>query len=250
MKKFFLLFLILTVISSWACPSYELAAKTPEEMKVEFDTLIAKINDDFALLLKTYGSHSLPEFKSLVANWMTLYTRYECWVDITENKTAKTPSDKTRDWLDKIKNISVTLGKAISLFTSRDYSSSRDIILSSQVEFKTLITGTFFNQDNEMFLNFSDFIQNKNYVEFRNYYKNNIKNIEYMINYLKNNSSKYGLTEYYNQTANFYKKLADSVDNREKFEYTIEEIKRAHDTHSILRHANLDNIKKMWAEVK
>ena len=62
-----------------ACPSYTLIDKTPEELEQEFNEIINTLDSDFVKLKDTFGQQSYVEFKKLISDWMTLYTKYECW---------------------------------------------------------------------------------------------------------------------------------------------------------------------------
>ncbi|MCK9475402.1 MAG: hypothetical protein M0R46_05760 [Candidatus Muirbacterium halophilum] len=250
MKKLITMFIFLLclTLSSIACPSYTLVDKTPEELESEFNELISILDNDFLLLKENFGAHSYIEFKNLISNWMTLYTKYECWLDVTEKKLAKTPMPKNRKWFEELKDISINLGQAIIKFNEKDYIHARKIFLKSYNEFILTFKSNKYKQEKEMIEFYVEFIKSSKWNELITYHRDNEKKLLEVQNYIKEKAKTKILKDYYTKFNSFYKKLEQSIDNEEKLNYTKDELLQLINNFTFYRYENIEAIKKMWSE--
>jgi hypothetical protein len=250
MKKLLVIFIFVFCLNTiiQACPSYTLIDKTPEELESEFNELISILDNDFIFLKENFGAHSYVEFKKLISDWMTLYTKYECWLDVTEKKLAKTPMKKNRRWFEELKDISIKLGQAIAKFNEKDYIHSRKIFLSSYNEFILTFKSEKYRQEKEMIEFFTEFIKNRKWNELITYYRDNTDKFNTIQDYIKENTGSGKLKDYYTKFDVFYKKLSQSIDNTEKLNYTKDELLKLLNNYTFYRFEHIEEIKKMWSE--
>ncbi|PLX19905.1 MAG: hypothetical protein C0601_00675 [Candidatus Muiribacterium halophilum] len=250
MKRLITLFLLLLTMAVFACPNYQLAELSAAELKVEFDTVKTSIENDFDKLDSDFGSHSYKDFKRLISDWMTLYTKYECWFEVSENGTAKVKIDKERSYMDRLKKVSTVLGKGIDHFIAKDYSRALREVRDARVIFNTEIKGNTFTWEREFLSNLAKLIKTKNSQGLRSFNRENKKKINTLLDVLDKNAKKYGVVEYKNKAESFYRKLSNTIDNQENIDYIVDELNRLVGEYNIYRMQNSDKLMKFWVEVK
>jgi|GEM_PF-5984771 len=250
MRRLVYLFLLLFTVAAFSCPSYQLAELSAAEMKAEFDAVKTAIENDFVNLTENFGSHSYQTFKKLVMDWMTLYTKYECWFEVSENGTSKVKIDKDKSFMDRLGKVSTVLGEGIDMFVSKDYSRALEKVRDARILFSTEIKGNLFSWERDFLKELAKLLKTKNSQRIRSLYRENNNNINSILSTLKSNASKYDVVEYRNKAEAFYRKLRDTIDNQENIDYTVDELNRLTGEYNIYRMQNSDKLMKFWVEVE